>query len=156
MYEYKRFCATKPALAYDNTLHFADLQNISRQKLGELLGLPFEMCDADFEIEYKKERDDCTEYRFTVQTEPGYYIPCHLLRLCGSFVEKNTRNAKLTAAFKRAHLSGLRLLYKSKLVCRFFISYFRSQNIAILFTNCTISDIIKWRISNLRCKGEKL
>ena len=31
------------------------------------------------EIEYTKEKEDFTEYRFSVQTEPEYYVPCHLL-----------------------------------------------------------------------------
>lgn len=79
VYEYKRFCQTKPGLSYDASESFADWQKRAREKLKELLGLPLGECEADFEIEYTKEREGCTEYRFTVQTEPGYYVPCHLL-----------------------------------------------------------------------------
>lgn len=78
-YEYKMFCATTPKLSYDSTQIFADWQNRAREKLCDLLGLPLGMCAADLKIEYTKEKEDCTEYRFTVQTEPGYYVPCHLL-----------------------------------------------------------------------------
>ncbi len=77
--EYKRFCATEPKMAYDEGQSFPDWQNSAREKLAELLGLPFEICDPDFQIEYTKQKEDCTEYRFSVQTEPGYYVPCHLL-----------------------------------------------------------------------------
>ena len=34
---------------------------------------------TDFIVEYTKEKEDFTEYRFSVQTEPDYYVPCHLL-----------------------------------------------------------------------------
>jgi len=78
-YEYERFCETRPRLAYDASQSFADWQKIAKEKLIDLLGLPLKKCEADLEIEYTKEKEDCTEYRFTVQTEPGYYVPCHLL-----------------------------------------------------------------------------
>ena len=78
-YEYKKFCHTKPHFAYDGLQNFSDWQKNAREKLRDLLGLPLEKCDACLEIEYTKEKDDCTEYRFTVQTEPGYFVPCHLL-----------------------------------------------------------------------------
>ena len=79
LYEYQKFCALIPKMAYDGVREFGVWQKEARQKLEELLGLPFESCDAEFEIEYERERDDCTEYRFRVQTEAGYYVPCHLL-----------------------------------------------------------------------------
>ena len=78
-YEYKRFCRTKPMLAYDGKQCFCEWQKAAREKLISLLGLPLERCSPDFSVEYVKERSDATEYRFTVQTEPGYCVPCHLL-----------------------------------------------------------------------------
>jgi len=78
-YEYKMFCATTPELAYDSTQSFACWQKAARKKLYELLGLPLGMCEGELKIAYTKQKEDCTEYRFTVQTEPGYYVPCHLL-----------------------------------------------------------------------------
>lgn len=78
-YEYARFCATKPKLAYDGTMPFAQWQAAAEEKLMELLGLPLEQCDPMTEIAYIKETDTHTEYRMSVQTEPGYFVPCHLL-----------------------------------------------------------------------------
>ena len=78
-YEYKKFCEMKPQLAYDGLQNFADWQKKAREKLSDLLGLPLEKCEACLQIEYTKEKADLTEYRFTVQTEPGYFVPCHLL-----------------------------------------------------------------------------
>ena len=79
LYEYERFCNTKPNLSYDGKQEFTKWQKNARKKLEELLGLPLDTCDGELEIEYKKECGDYTEYRFSVQTEPGYYVPCHLL-----------------------------------------------------------------------------
>lgn len=78
-YEYSRFCAIKPSLTYNGIQTFANWQKTAREKLTELLGLPLEKCDANFQIEYEKDHSDYTEVRFAVQTEPGYYVPCHLL-----------------------------------------------------------------------------
>ena len=78
-YEYKRFCETVPRLAYDASQSFADWQKGARERLGELLGLPLDFCPSELQIEYTAQKEEHTEYRFSVQTEPGYYVPCHLL-----------------------------------------------------------------------------
>lgn len=70
--------AVKPAMRYDGKEPFSHWQSKARAKLTELLGLPLEKCEPQLEIEYTKDGDDYTEYRFTVQTEPGYFVPCHL------------------------------------------------------------------------------
>ena len=51
----------------------------ARKKLIELLGLPLERGECGFELEYKKDFEDFLDYRFTVESEPGYFVPCHLL-----------------------------------------------------------------------------
>ena len=71
-YEYQMFRTVKPSMAYDGSMPFDQWQQVAEGKLMELLGLPLEQCDPMLEVEYTKERDDCTEYRFTVQTEPVY------------------------------------------------------------------------------------
>lgn len=78
-YELENLRNTKPILNFDGSIPLSEWKIKAREKLLELLGLPLEKCDPDLEIEYKKEFDDFTEFRFTVQTEPGYYVPCHLL-----------------------------------------------------------------------------
>jgi len=78
-FEYSKFCAAKPSCRYDGTQDFTEWQKVAKQKLEELLGLPFEVCDPQLEIEYVKDDGAHTEYRFSVQTEEGYYVPCHLL-----------------------------------------------------------------------------
>lgn len=78
-YELENLRNTKPILAFDGSIPLTEWKVRAREKLTELLGLPFQKCDPDFEIEYKKEFDEFTEYRFTVQTETDYYVPCHLL-----------------------------------------------------------------------------
>ncbi|MBE7052111.1 MAG: hypothetical protein E7395_06035 [Ruminococcaceae bacterium] len=78
-HEYKLFKKLNPSMRYDGSTDFFAWQKNAKQKLNELLGLPLESCDANLEIEYKKELEECIEYRFTVQTEPDYYVPCRLL-----------------------------------------------------------------------------
>lgn len=77
-HEYDLFCKIKPSGAYDGKENFCKWQARAREKLSELLGLPLQSCDAWLEIEYEKEFDGYTEFRFTVETEPGYFVPCHL------------------------------------------------------------------------------
>lgn len=69
----------KPVMSYQEGENFALWQREAKGKLTELLGLPLESCTPDVETEYTRQLDGFTEYRFTLQTEPGYYVPCHLL-----------------------------------------------------------------------------
>ncbi|MBR5871693.1 MAG: hypothetical protein IKZ09_11725 [Clostridia bacterium] len=102
-YEYRLFCARKPSLAYDGSVPFAAWQSIAKEKLTELLGLPLETCDADLQIAYTREFSDHTEYRFTVQTEPGYYVPCHLL------IPKDTEDRIPLTICLSGHGSGMHI-----------------------------------------------
>ncbi len=79
VFEYDFFRRLKPSFAYNEAENFYEWQKKARKKLNELLGLPFEKCDPMFEIEYEKTFDTHKEYRFSVQTEKGYFVPCHLL-----------------------------------------------------------------------------
>lgn len=78
-YEYSVFRATVPSMRYDGKEPFAAWQVRAREKLSELLGLPLKNGACEAMIEYKREEDAYTEYRFLVETEPGYTVPCHLL-----------------------------------------------------------------------------
>lgn len=51
-----------------------------KDKLFELLGLDtFEKCYDDFKILYEDIVNERRHIKFLVQTEKGYYVPCHLL-----------------------------------------------------------------------------
>lgn len=91
------------AMRYDGKEPFSEWQKKARAKLSELLGLPFERCDYDFEIEYIKEEDGYTEYRFSVQTEPNYYVPCHLL------VPKNSKKQVPLTLCLSGHCNGMHI-----------------------------------------------
>jgi len=87
--EYKRFCATEPKMAYDEGQSFPDWQNSAREKLAELLGLPFEICDPDFQIEY-------TNRKKTVQSidlvfKPSRDIMFHVICLYPSVLRVRYR-----------------------------------------------------------------
>lgn len=79
LYELKILTGMTPELQYDGSMPLDDWKPVALEKLTDLLGLPLESSPPDVEIEYEKQLDGFKEYRFTVQTEPGYYVPCHLL-----------------------------------------------------------------------------
>lgn len=65
-----------PSLRYDGKSDFSQWQAKAKDKLAELIGMhKYEKCDPEFNIEYRKETDEYIEYRFTIQSEPGYYFP---------------------------------------------------------------------------------
>lgn len=69
---------TVPSMAYDGKEDFAAWQARARAKLEELLGLPFERCDDQLTIEWKKELEEYTEIRFLFQSETNYFVPAVL------------------------------------------------------------------------------
>ncbi|MBE6808158.1 MAG: hypothetical protein E7524_01675 [Ruminococcaceae bacterium] len=79
IFEYENLKATTPLLHFNENNDYNEWKQNVRNKLEELLGLPLEKCDADFELEAQTKCDGYINYRFTVQTEKGYYVPCHLL-----------------------------------------------------------------------------
>lgn len=67
------------SMEYDKTVPLPVWQEAARNKLTELLGLPYEKCHSLFTVEYTKEHKEYTETRFTFQSEEGYTVPCHFL-----------------------------------------------------------------------------
>ena len=64
-----------PAKRYTGGDYY-EWQDDARKCLSGLLGLDsFERCDELFNIEYKKSCEGFTEYRFTIQSEEGYFFP---------------------------------------------------------------------------------
>lgn len=79
LYELQHFRKNAPLLRYDGKSDINEWKTQARAKLEQLLGLPFEKCNPDLQIEYREERENYTECRFSVETESGYSVPCHLL-----------------------------------------------------------------------------
>ena len=70
---------TKPSMRYDGKGDFSLWQKEAKAKLAELLGMDkFEKCDPHFTIEHEKETNEYKEYRFVIESEPGYNVPCVL------------------------------------------------------------------------------
>ena len=69
----------KPSLRYEGTEPFTAWQKRALNQLTELLGLPLTQCGDNLKIEYETEHEAFTEIRFSFQSEPDYYVPCHLL-----------------------------------------------------------------------------
>ena len=69
--------AIKPALRYDGKQSIDEWRSEAKAKLRELLGMDkiARPDDLKFNLEYKTECDEYTEYRFTIESEEGYGFP---------------------------------------------------------------------------------
>ena len=80
-YDHERelFRGVKPSMRYDGG-DLSTWQKAARAKLRELLGLDRMLpAPLDLRIEWERKQEGYTEMRFTIQTEPGYCLPAHLL-----------------------------------------------------------------------------
>ncbi len=70
----------KPAMRYKDGENFKDWQTRARERLIELIGLnKIEKPEDDcFNLEYKKDMGEYTDYSFSFKSEDGYFVPCHL------------------------------------------------------------------------------
>ena len=69
----------EPDMRYDFASDFNEWQESAREKLTELLGLPFKHCSDDFIITGNSTGNGFQQIDFEFQSEEGYYIPCNLL-----------------------------------------------------------------------------
>ena len=77
MYNLEIIKETAPSMRYDGKGDFSEWQTEAKEKLKELLGLKNikKSDDNRFTLEYKKEEEGYTEYRFTLESEKGYVFP---------------------------------------------------------------------------------
>ncbi len=69
-----------PSMRWDMNESFVSWQQRSKEKLKELIGLNNMIpCDMNINIEWEKQESDFKEIRFSFESEPGYFVPCHLL-----------------------------------------------------------------------------
>lgn len=79
LYELERVRQTVPHLHFNSEVSLVEWQENAKSKLTELLGLPLRHGGSAFELDRCENCDGYTDYRFTVESEPGYFVPCHLL-----------------------------------------------------------------------------
>ena len=79
LFEFENLKKHIPILGYDEKNAFEQWKCEVKEKLVELLGLPFEKCDSKFTVTEQTELCGYTRIKFTVQTEEGYYVPCYFL-----------------------------------------------------------------------------
>ena len=79
VYEFENLKRNKPLMSYDGKIQFAEWREKAKAKLEELLGLPFEKCEDEFTILEEEKQEGYVRYKFTVQTEEGYFVPCYFL-----------------------------------------------------------------------------
>lgn len=79
-YDYQREKAqlVKPAMTYNGSDYTA-WKIHAREKLRELLGMEKYLCPGTpAQIEYDVQQEGFREIRFIMETEEGYFVPCHL------------------------------------------------------------------------------
>lgn len=77
-YEYELLRRTKPLLSFDEDKPYELWRTEVHERLMTLLGLPLTACAPNLTIESREVLVDRTEIYFTVETEPGYLVPCWL------------------------------------------------------------------------------
>ena len=79
-YEVARVRHSVPRFRFNGDGELSLWQQRAREKLTELLGLP--LCQGETPsvvIDSTTIHEEFTEYRFDLETEPGYFVPCYLL-----------------------------------------------------------------------------
>lgn len=78
-----RLLAEAPLLRYSEDRDFEPWREEVRAKLKELIGDEPERVPINVQIEWKREEESFTEYRFVYDSEPETSVPAHLLIPCG-------------------------------------------------------------------------
>ncbi len=75
----KLVSSVTPSMRWDGAEPIGEWQEKARKKLSELVGLDRMIPgEKKLEIEFDKDSGDFREIRFKYQTEPGYFVPCHM------------------------------------------------------------------------------
>ena len=94
----------KPLMRYAGDSDFCEWQISAREKLRELLGLDvIAQCEDDLKIISVKDCGDYTDTYFSFQSEPDYYVPCHILKL------KNTKEKLPVLLCLQGHSTGMHI-----------------------------------------------
>ena len=78
MYNHRIISEVNPSMRYNGEEPFEAWQKRAKETLRTLLGMD-NLCPAEdkkFNIEYTKDEGEYTEYRFTLESEVGYTLPC--------------------------------------------------------------------------------
>lgn len=75
----KLVAAYTPSMRWDGSEPLETWQKRARAKLSELLGLDRMIpAEKSVVVEFDKQNEDFREIRFKFQSEPNYYVPCHM------------------------------------------------------------------------------
>lgn len=105
-YEYtkKLLANRKPSMRWNGIVPILEWQSLARDRLSELLGLDYMItAERDVVTEYDREEPEFREIRFRFQSEPGYYVPCHLL------IPKNAAKPLPTVIALQGHSMGMHI-----------------------------------------------
>lgn len=78
-YIQKLTAQTAPLMRYDGKESYSVWKTKAREKLSELLGLPFFLCEDELKITSEKKCDGYRQINFIFQSEKAYFVPCTFL-----------------------------------------------------------------------------
>ena len=78
-YIQKLTARTEPSMRYDGQEAYGDWKLRAREKLSDLLALPFSPCEDAWEILSEKDLGNYGRVDFHFQSEEEYFVPCSLL-----------------------------------------------------------------------------
>lgn len=93
-----------PSMRWDGIEPFDSWQRRARAKLSELLGMDKMIpAEKDVIIEFDKQLEDFREIRFKFQSEPGYYVICHMC------IPNGTEGPLPTVICMQGHSKGMHI-----------------------------------------------
>ncbi len=77
-FEMEKAALVTPSMTFESG-DYEDWKGRAKRKLRELLGMDKYVCpNTSAVVEYDKQQDGFREIRFLMETEEGYFVPCHL------------------------------------------------------------------------------
>ena len=105
--EYIKHIAAKtaPSMRYNQGTDLSLWQKNAKEKLTELLGLPFEKCEDRFTVTSETQCDEYTRTDFEFQSEEGYFARCVFL------FPKNAKGKLPCAICLQGHTTGMHVSF---------------------------------------------
>lgn len=79
-YVFEKIKNTEPKLRFKHDTDFGEWRHQAKEKINDLLGLPFELCDEQFVILQKRQRDGFEQFDFEFQSEENYFVKGSFLK----------------------------------------------------------------------------
>lgn len=101
LYHKEYFKSHRPSLTFDENADYFEWKDKVKKQFADIIRVPEKVIEPKPNFKHEKEVDGHTEIRFTFESEPGYFVPCHLL------VPKNVKKPCPLMICVAGHSSGV-------------------------------------------------